>query len=424
MHVVFVLSGFFPENVAGTELYVLNLATNLQQSGFIVSVIIPTHDKSSTYKYDNIPVYTFYEESKTKKKIYAGLKPPLGLKEFKKLIIKLNPDVVHFHANNRLINSFHIKVSKSLGLKTVFTSHLSGIFCVKGNLLYMEKDDCNGKVNNYKCIACYLNKRGKSKLAAYAFSILINSFLKTRLHYWLAPQLNIINHKKKELKKINKYTDKIISISEWIQETYLNNKISSNLIPQAVQLEERLVPIHSPKQDDVINILFLGRISSIKGLHILLDAISSLQEHFNLIVAGIFVSQEHKYYTEIKKRVHGLKNHEWYENLPKEEVGKLFEKTQLLCLPSIVKEMSPLSLLEAFHFKVPVVGTNLGGIKDRITDGVDGLLFESGNYKDLKGKLELIINDRNLLYEMSKNIQIEITYRELLEQHIEIYSEL
>ena len=47
-----------------------------------------------------------------------------------------------------------------------------------------------------------------------------------------------------------------------------------------------------------------------------------------------------------------------------------------LVVPSQVMETSPLMVLEAFAAGISVIGSNLGGIKELVQDGVNGFLVE------------------------------------------------
>jgi glycosyltransferase involved in cell wall biosynthesis len=51
---------------------------------------------------------------------------------------------------------------------------------------------------------------------------------------------------------------------------------------------------------------------------------------------------------------------------------------------------SPLKLFEAMAMAKPIVGANIGQVKEVVSDGVNGLLYEPGNADDLAAKLSRI----------------------------------
>ena len=46
--------------------------------------------------------------------------------------------------------------------------------------------------------------------------------------------------------------------------------------------------------------------------------------------------------------------------------------------------------------KVPVLGSNAGGVPEIITHESNGLLFETRNYNDLKDKIDMVIENSQL----------------------------
>ena len=64
--------------------------------------------------------------------------------------------------------------------------------------------------------------------------------------------------------------------------------------------------------------------------------------------------------------------------IPHERVPEALARLDVLVVPSIWPENSPLVIREAFLAGVPVVASRIGGIPEAVTDGVNGLLFEPG----------------------------------------------
>lgn len=72
--------------------------------------------------------------------------------------------------------------------------------------------------------------------------------------------------------------------------------------------------------------------------------------------------------------------------LEEEEMKRAYLSSHVFVCPSAV-ENSPNSVAEAQLLGVPVVASRAGGIPDVVEDGVDGLLFEKGNEKELAQKI-------------------------------------
>ncbi|MBU0581254.1 MAG: glycosyltransferase [Candidatus Margulisbacteria bacterium] len=83
-------------------------------------------------------------------------------------------------------------------------------------------------------------------------------------------------------------------------------------------------------------------------------------------------------------------------------------------------------IYESFSRGIPVIGSNVGGIPELVKDNLNGFLFESGNVEQLIIILEKIINNPELLKELSKNALEYVKQYDMnkhIERLLEIYGE-
>lgn len=149
------------------------------------------------------------------------------------------------------------------------------------------------------------------------------------------------------------------------------------------------------KGDFVVGLV--GRISEYKGQHLLIEAIEILKKENIKIYAWIVGSAfEPDYFSRLKKMV-----------AEKELVDQIYfmdfyeSPIKLMsCFDTVVlttkNETFGLVLIEAMHAGVPVVGSNAGGVPEIIDHGETGLLFDSGNAKDLAAALKKLYYDEVL----------------------------
>ena len=78
------------------------------------------------------------------------------------------------------------------------------------------------------------------------------------------------------------------------------------------------------------------------------------------------------------------------------------QKSWVFANPSF-KEGWGIVNIEANSFGTPVIGSNVGGIKDSVANGKTGLLFEYGDYRGLAEKIKILLNNKKLREQMSKN---------------------
>ena len=106
---------------------------------------------------------------------------------------------------------------------------------------------------------------------------------------------------------------------------------------------------------------------------------------------------------ELKKRIVNSNIHIMGE-LKKEDKRKAFSEIDVLIVPSICYENSPLTISEAFLAKIPVITSNIGGMAELVRDGEYGLTFPVGNAEKLQEKIELFIQNPGLRDRLSANL--------------------
>ena len=123
-------------------------------------------------------------------------------------------------------------------------------------------------------------------------------------------------------------------------------------------------------------LLFFGLIRHYKGLDILLDAFSMLDDGYNLIIAGEPYGSFEPYAAKIEAIGKAGKRISLNLNYIKDsEVKKYFSGADLCVLPYRSATQSGVSAV-SFHFEVPMLVTDTGGLKEMIADTGTGLLAE------------------------------------------------
>jgi glycosyltransferase involved in cell wall biosynthesis len=139
---------------------------------------------------------------------------------------------------------------------------------------------------------------------------------------------------------------------------------------------------------------FLGRFSYEKGIDILLKAAESIPK-IRLRLAGNWSTMP-----ELLKRK--PKNSEFVGFLDREKLVTFYLNARFLIVPSRCYEVCPLVILEAMSYGLPVIAPRAGGLPELIGDGVNGLLFEPGNFEDLATKMKMLWENPNLCQRMGQ----------------------
>ncbi|HEY2905172.1 MAG TPA: glycosyltransferase, partial [Vicinamibacterales bacterium] len=150
---------------------------------------------------------------------------------------------------------------------------------------------------------------------------------------------------------------------------------------------------------DRLRVGFLGSLMISKGPHVLLEAIRQLPAgavSVDLFGSHVPYHGDNRYAARIEAlaegqdvRVHGP--------IPHERVADVLSTMDVLVVPSIWPENSPIVIQEAFLARLPVVAARVGGIPELIDHGRNGLLFEAGDSTDLARVLKRLVAEPALL---------------------------
>jgi glycosyltransferase involved in cell wall biosynthesis len=431
-----ILNNFLPYQTAGTEVYTWALSKQLQSLGVDVSIVIPNYGSNSfsCYQYDGLKVYKYEEPTDVDRALIMGKKNPIGLKFFENYLKSERPDIVHFHeiAGSNGVTVNHVVAAKNLGIKVVFTFHLASNTCKTGTLIQNGEKKCDGKLEIEKCNICYLTTKPKLFLLN-AFS---NFFYKcnidtTNWNNKLGTALGsnfVIKKLEQNFFALVSSCDVLIAITKWYKDILLLNSVPEEkiaFIPQAlphfVDEANTLSKMHAPPRQ--LKLVFLGRISQFKGLHILIEAIIALPK--DQVTLDIFGQSDNTdYEAKLKNKTANSYHIKWMGKMQQHEVVEKLSSYDILCLCSTFSEMSPLVIQEAFAAKIPVLASNVYGNAEQIKDGENGWLFKFNDSKDLELKLEMLIKNPSFVLSAKNNIKKVKSFKDVAAEQLVVYKQL
>lgn len=144
-------------------------------------------------------------------------------------------------------------------------------------------------------------------------------------------------------------------------------------------------------------LLFVGRLTHVKGVHVALAALKRLRDSggadgvvFHIVGEG---DPEYKRRLELQARKDGLEETVFFDGfMNREQVTRAYDAADLLLAPSL-EEPFGLTIIEAMARGVPVVASAVGGIKDIVTHQENGLLVEPGNSAELYRAIARLLGD-------------------------------
>lgn len=237
--------------------------------------------------------------------------------------------------------------------------------------------------------------------------------------------------REKYIKSVFENVDVFVSPSHFLVDRYVDWGLPKEKImmiengqPKAAFLPARTL-MEGEKRG---HFAFFGQVNPYKGIHVLLEAFKVLpddvkrQVHLDIHGANLDV-QADEFKDKVKALLDDLEGtvtmHGSYE--PHEMPG-LLSQTDWVIIPSVWWENSPMVIQEAYKHGRPLIGSDIGGMKEKIEDRVTGLLFRARNPIDLAKKIESIIDDSSCWEEYVNNIQQPITIEGCADIHLnEVY---
>lgn len=134
--------------------------------------------------------------------------------------------------------------------------------------------------------------------------------------------------------------------------------------------------------------LYVGRLSTEKGLDTLIAAWEQLQQPIPLKIIG-----DGALAPEVEKAIERFPKIEWLGRKPMAEVHTLMGEAMVLIFPSKWYETFGRVAVEAFAKGTPVIAANIGAIAELVQDGHTGFLFKPGDPQDLAAKIDFFLSN-------------------------------
>lgn len=189
--------------------------------------------------------------------------------------------------------------------------------------------------------------------------------------------------------------DRVIAITKWEIPYLLKLGVERDKIEYVPNgIPEKFFKLGGLAREEK-KILFLGRVSPVKNLEVLIKAMKFVDVRFILEIVG---PVEEDYKSRLEKLVGDLELEERVKFSPaiydlKEKIRKI-DSASVFVLPS-KSEAMPQALIEAMARAKVVVASDNRGAKDLVEEGKNGFLFRRGDYRELAEKINLALVREN-----------------------------
>ncbi|MGS2719916.1 glycosyltransferase [Paraglaciecola aestuariivivens] len=372
MYKVLFLSHGHPDlSKGGAEVASWNLFEALKEQGFECMYVARTDGQShggSTFSIraqDQVLFHTgmtdwFNLSSSNVKHLFTDLS---------ELVSGFEPDIIHIH------HYAHIGIEVLAALrqaapkaKIVFTIHEFMAICMhNGQMVKNRTLKLCYKSNENDCHDCY-------------------------------PQHSPADHflRKQYLLDQFAHVDCFVSPSQFLAQRYIEWGLESHkmqVIENVLPATPKLAPRSLAEGEKRRRFAFFGQVNPYKGVDILLEAFLKLPpEVLHTVSLDIHGANLDKQTGELKEKVAALLERlggtvTMRGSYESHQLSGLLEECDWVVIPSIWWENSPVVIQEAIAHGRPLIGANIGGMKEKI-EGIAGLTFDARSSSSLANKIQ------------------------------------
>jgi len=379
--------------LGGTELYVRRLCDALLQSGVDLSWAYYSegepHLAQEGSGEDGVAYYNISGRNQSRTREQAWQIDPLGLNEFRKVLELARPDCVHFNGFGRNQSPEHFAAAKEAGATVLMTYHSPGQSCSRWDLLYKGQDVCSGLIDIERCTDCALHRIGvPGPMRAVLSRTDLSQFAQVLPHsmqHLFVRRKGLQDYQRRWQEGMAE-PDKIVWHAGWVRDLLLLNGIADDQLyylplppPESFAVTEQ-----KERQPRAYRkFVFIGRLTDIKGAHVLTEAVRMIPAEAKIEVLLVGAKGPDEYLERIQKECAKDPRVKLVPPVAFELIPKTMRDADAVIVPSLWPETGPYTVLEALWTGTPVFGSDRAGIHELIEKWGGGMLFETGNARDL-----------------------------------------
>jgi glycosyltransferase involved in cell wall biosynthesis len=322
---------------------------------------------------------------------------PAVAREFSKVLDEFSPDLVHFH-NLVGLSLLMLEECHQRRVPMVMTLHDYWGICFKNTLLKNDGSLC--KQGGLACLGCREMLTGDFPLPS--------------------PVRNA--HVLLTLRKVNRF----IAPSHYLAQQYAANGIPAeklSVIKNGIALE-RFTAVH--RHEDGLVLGFIGHLGRHKGLDVLLRALALIDlKKVRLLVVG--TGDEASHLKTLCRELGLEKSVTFHGHIENARIPAMYQKMDVLMVPSVWPENSPVTITEAMASGIPVIASDVGGIGELVDDGVTGFLVPPDDSPALAERIQRFLGRPELREDMGAKALEKIQrygLRHQVDQIVAVYREV
>ncbi len=417
IRILHAIHDFLPRHLAGSERYAFELCQALTQRGHHVSVLCSEFDAGREHgsvawrEHLGLPIAELVNNWRFRRfsDTYAS---PLLSERLGQLLDALEPDVLHVH--NLLNLSFDLPaLARARGIPVAATLHDFTLVCPSGGqrVHRSERHVCV-EIEPARCARCFAESPFAPQLAlarlpagAAGLAARVAAPVLRRMPGLLglarrasalapinAPPVADLEERLRRVADVYASVALFVAPSRALARDFVRFGLPEDKLLVSDNGSVDLPAAPRSAGDGRLRIGFVGTLTWHKGPHVLVEAARRLPRELAQVTLFGSTDTFPDYVAELRRLAEGAPV-TFAGGFDPADAARIYAQLDVIVVPSLWPENSPLVIHEAFQAGVPVVGTRLGGIPELVEHGKSGLVYD-GSPEELATILGALARDR------------------------------
>ena len=446
LRILLTVHQFVPDYSSGTEVLTFSVAKELIRRGHEVFVLtgyparqqLPDSKRFDSYTIEGIVVHRFHHAYSPmgEQHVLSELEydNQLSAGYFSHLVDVVRPDIVHFFHFSRLGVAM-IEVARHKAIPAYYTPTDFWSVCPTSQLLLADGNVCLGPTthsgNCIRHVAMITRWRNHAKLAKYLPNTAadwIARFAKsdTPPGFPFRPDIAALSRRAPfNISRLNALHG-IVSPTRLMTDVLTRNGVDKRLIVQSAFGLDVSGFDNITRRFDAgrpLTIGYIGTLAPHKGCHVLIKAFRRLNNcRCKLKIYGSLTDFP-DYVSELEALSAGNEEIDFLGTFPNAQIADVLSGVDVLVVPSVWYENTPLVVYSALAAKCPVVASDFPGLSETVRDGLNGLTFEPRNAEALANCLNRLIGEPDLIKTLSANCLMPKSISEYVDELLVLYKD-
>lgn len=437
MRILLAVHQFFPEFRAGTETLTRRTAAELQRRGHQVWILTagphepepPAWRRESWQGLELIRFNPLLEATPLTSGVEQSYWRPEYEEPFVALLQDLRPDALHlFHLRRHTLSL--VTAANRCGVPLLASLTDYWLACPTGQLQFPEQLPCPGP--RADAANCAQHLAGRVVRPLRWFPLPFWRLLVATLRPLSKGPIAALRRRPAAMTEALASCEHVLVPSTLMWHTFEQLGFSTRrfqLCPYGIDLnglaEQLPRQPWGGRQQRTLRIGFIGTFNRAKGAHVLLEALAFLgpAAQVSVVLYGN-LSDDPAYAAQLRNLADPLKHVRWGGVFESEQVFAVLAQLDLLVVPSLWRENSPLIVLQGLASGLPLLLSDVEGMADQVRSGTNALLFPPGNSRALATLIQQLEADPQRLAALVNQGGSPRTISDYSDQLEQLYAQL